>query len=394
MTPLQIERYFIPAVVTFFMAIVAVPFVRLLALKFNVVDRPNARKVHRRPVPLLGGLGIFIPFVISLLLFYHGSTNLNLKGVVLSSVLIVLLGFWDDKSGGISWGTKLAGQFLVALLVVFGFGVRINVFELFAVNAFLSVFWLVAITNSLNLLDNMDGLSAGISSIAAFFFFLLAYKTGQYDLAMFSLLLCMSTFAFLKYNFSPASIFMGDLGSMFLGFTLGCIAIQLQITELSNWHIVNEYADFFKSFEQYQTVTAAVSAVIPLLVLSLPIFDTILVAILRALNGLAITTPGKDHSSHRLTHMKGKIQRGIDKLILLAIRAMGRRKKAQLPALKGIAHTRAVLILYAGGFFAGAMALVVPYVSAFGVLFILVSVFIVALWGAKKLSEVLVYTKK
>lgn len=394
MTPLQIELYFIPAVVTFFMAIATVPFVRLLALKFNVVDSPNARKVHRRPVPLLGGLGIFIPFVVSLLLFYQGTTNLNLKGVVISAVFIVLLGFWDDKSGGISWLTKLAGQFLVAILVVLFFGVRINVFEPLAVNVAFSIFWLVFITNSLNLLDNMDGLSAGIASIASFFFFLLAYKTGQYDLAMFSLLLSVSAFAFLKYNFSPASIFMGDLGSMFLGFTLGCIAIQLQITELSNWHIVNEYAELFNNFKHYETFIAGFSAIIPLLVLSLPIFDTVLVSILRVLNGLAITTPGKDHSSHRLTHMRGKPQRVLDKLILLYIRAVGRRKKAQLPALKGIAHTRAVLILYAGGFFAGTMALIVPYVSAFGALFIIISVLVVALWGAKKLSEVLVYTRK
>jgi UDP-GlcNAc:undecaprenyl-phosphate/decaprenyl-phosphate GlcNAc-1-phosphate transferase len=394
MTSLQLEHYFIPAVVTFFMGIVAVPFVRLLALHFNIVDRPNARKVHRRPVPLLGGLGIFIPFVLALILFYHGLTNLNLKGVVISSFLIVLLGFWDDKSGGISWGTKLAGQFIIAMLVVWGFGVRINVFDHFGLNVFVSIFWLVCITNSLNLLDNMDGLSAGVSSIAAFFFFLLAYRTGQYDLAMFALLLSVSAFAFLKYNFSPASIFMGDLGSMFLGFTLGCIAIQLQITELSNWHIVTEYADFFNNFKHYKMFIAGISAVIPLLVLALPIFDTILVSILRVLNGLAIVTPGKDHSSHRLTQMKGKLQRIIDKSILVAIRAMGRRKKAQLPALKGIAHTRAVLILYAGGLFAGTMALLVPYVSAFGAVFILVSVFIVALWGAKKLSAVLVYTKK
>jgi uncharacterized membrane protein len=181
---------------------------------------------------------------------------------------------------------------------------------------------------------------------------------------------------------------------MFLGFTLGCIAIRVQVTELSNWLMVTEYSHFFKNFGHYATFTAATSLLIPLLVLALPIFDTILVSILRILNGLAITTPGKDHSSHRLTQMKGKIQRSIDKLILVAIRALGRRKKAQLPILKGIAHTRAVLILYAGAFFAGMMALLVPYVSAFGVCFILISVFIVALWGAKKLSEVLVYTKK
>ena len=130
------------------------------------------------------------------------------------------------------------------------------------------------------------------------------------------------------------------------------------------------------------------------MVLALPLFDTLLVSVLRTLNGLAITTPGRDHSSHRLTQMGGKLLRIVDKIIILIIRATGRRKKSQFTPLKGIAHTRAVLILYAGGFFSGLMALLIPYVSLFGALFILIALLVIAFWGAKKLSEVLVYTKK
>lgn len=379
-------NYLIPVLATFAIGLFITPIVKYLAVRFNFVDNPEARKMHKKAIPLLGGLAIFATFILGLFFFYQGQTNLNLKGVVIGGALIFLLGFWDDRTGGIPWKIKLLFQMFISVITVVVFDIKISLFELSILNVLVSGFWLTALTNSLNLMDNMDGLSAGVASIAAFFYFLLAHKAGQYDLAMFSILLSVSAFSFLKYNFSPASIFMGDMGSMFLGFILGCIAIQLQVTELANWRIVSENI----SFGQYQVVTS----LIPMLVIALPLFDTALVSVLRVLNGLKISTPGKDHSSHRLTYLKGKMQRVIDKAILSYIRVTKRKKSSQHHISRAISQTRSVLILYAIGLFFGVSALVVSQLSLVDILGLLLIMIFLAIIGARKLAEVAVYDEK
>jgi UDP-N-acetylmuramyl pentapeptide phosphotransferase/UDP-N-acetylglucosamine-1-phosphate transferase len=187
---------------------------------------------------------------------------------------------------------------------------------------------------------------------------------------------------------------MGDMGSMFLGFTLGCIAIRLQVINFMQWQVVLDYAPYIFNSSFYGWIAGLTTAIIPVLVLGIPVFDTLLVTVLRTLNGLSISTAGKDHSSHRLMQIKGKIQRFIDKCILLVIRATGRRKQSQHSVLKGIAHTRSVLILYACGAFLGIAALAVPHLTLKSVVLLLIMVLIIAFFSANKLAEVLVYTKK
>jgi len=384
-----VEDFFLPILTAFFLTLAAVPLVKLLAWKLNIVDRPAARKLQVEAVPLLGGLGFFLPFICALLLFYKGATDLNMKAVVFCAGLMVLLGFWDDKAG-MSWRLKLGGQILGAVLLVLGFGVKVSFFELNALNVIFSIGWLVFITNSVNLLDNMDGLAGGISAIAAFFFALLAYKVGQPDLAMFCILLTACLIAFLKYNFSPASIFMGDMGSLFLGFTLGAVAILLQVEEIQHWEVVVWHPVFF---QKYKYAFECISVLIPLLILAVPIFDTLLVMAMRTLNGLGIFTPGRDHSSHRLSRLKGALQRRLDKVILIYIRITGRRKRTRQHILKGMSQTRTVLILYACAGVLGAATLVLSQLSLKGLLGLAALAAVIALFSAYKLGQVLVYKK-
>ncbi|GBR73662.1 UDP-N-acetylglucosamine (GlcNAc):undecaprenyl-phosphate (Und-P) GlcNAc-1-phosphate transferase [Candidatus Termititenax aidoneus] len=384
------EAFFLPAIIVFVLTLIVVPLVKALAWKLNIVDKPEARKLQTETIPLLGGLGLLIPFVVGLLFFYKGATDLNLKAVVLCATLIALLGLYDDKYG-LTWKTKLAGQLIVSALLVFGFGLKTSFFELDILNSLASICWLAFITNSINLLDNMDGLAAGVSAIAAFFFFLLSYKAGQPDLAMFCVLLAAAALAFLKYNFSPASIFMGDLGSLFLGFTLGAVAILLQVKEISNWEIVLWHNEFF---QRYVYIYEGISVLIPLLVLAVPIFDTLLVMLLRTLNGLGIFTPGRDHSSHRLSRMKGFLQRKLDKVILFYLRLAKRRKPTRQTALRGIAQARTALILYACAGLVGGGTLVISQLSLRGFLVFAVIVAAAASFSAYKLGQVLVYRKK
>ncbi len=140
-----------------------------MALRFNIVDRPQQRKLHKESIPLLGGLAIFISFCLGLFFFYKGSSDLNLKGVVIAATFILLVGYYDDRSGGMSWRLKLLAQVLISLLVVLLFDIRITMFPWEILNIIGTVGWLTLITNSLNLLDNMDGLAGGVAAIAAFF---------------------------------------------------------------------------------------------------------------------------------------------------------------------------------------------------------------------------------
>ncbi|MDY7040745.1 MAG: MraY family glycosyltransferase, partial [Chloroflexota bacterium] len=258
-------------------AIGATPVMRRVAPLLGVMDRPSARKVHQHPMPRLGGAAIYGAFILTLLLLGTSYNIHELVSILLGATLVSFFGLWDDR-----WGLrpllKLLGQILAALVLVYS-GVRIGVFPWPALNVGVTVFWVVGITNAMNLMDNMDGLAGGVGAIAAAFFMLLAAMNGQYLVGALAAALLGACLGFLIYNFNPASIFMGDTGALFLGFMLSAVGIKLRFP--ANVDIV--------------------TWMVPVMILALPIFDTTLVVISRLRRRLnPLTAPGKDHTSHRL----------------------------------------------------------------------------------------------
>ncbi len=268
------------------LAVVVTPVVRRVALRAGIVDAPSARKVHLSPVPLLGGLAIFLAFMIGLLSlsywFLPGYIP-QLAAILLGATVISFFGFWDDK-----WGLrplyKLVAQILVAAWLVIT-GVQIEIFRFLPFhdyfNWFFTILWVVAISNAINFIDNMDGLSSGVSAIAAIFFFVAAYQSGQWLVALLSIGLAGAAFGFVYHNFGfikgRTQIFMGDGGSLFLGYVLAALGIKLRFAN----------SDF-------------VTWMVPVLVLGLPIFDISLVVLSRTRRRIPFTRGGKDHTSHRL----------------------------------------------------------------------------------------------
>ncbi len=253
------------------------PLARWVAARTDIVDRPAGRKLHLQPVPLLGGAAIYLAFILALLLFGDRFYISQLVGILIGATLVSFLGIWDDRQA-IRPLLKLAGQLLAALTLIVT-SVRIDLFPGAALDIAITLLWVVGITNALNLLDNMDGLSGGIAAIAAGFFLLLATLSGQFLVGSLAAALLGACIGFLRYNFNPAQIFMGDAGSLFLGFVLSAVGIKLRF------------------LDRPYTVTW----MIPILVLALPIFDTTLVFISRLRRGRnPFTTAGKDHISHRL----------------------------------------------------------------------------------------------
>lgn len=262
------------------------PLVRSAATRFGVTDLPSARKVHASPVPLLGGAAIWAGFVMTLLLFDQAQFVQQFGSIIAGASVASLVGLWDDR-----WGMKplfkLFGQVVAAALMV-AFGTKVQFLQNDLLNLAATILWVVGITNALNLMDNMDGLAGGVAAWATGFFFLLALMTGQRLVAPLALALAGACIGFLYYNFKPGHIFMGDTGSLFLGFMLAAVGIKLRFPEL--------YDPITGVATDHQNATW----MIPLLVLGLPIFDTTLVTISRLRRGLPITRGGRDHVSHRL----------------------------------------------------------------------------------------------
>jgi UDP-GlcNAc:undecaprenyl-phosphate GlcNAc-1-phosphate transferase len=262
-------------------AIGGTPVMRQVALRLGVIDAPAARKIHSSPVPLLGGAAIYLAFILAL--FFLGDRRYinEVVGIFIGASLMSLMGVVDDKWGLGSY-VKLAGQLLAAAILVYS-GVQVRLFANW-LDIALTVAWVVGITNALNLLDNMDGLSGGIAMIAAVFFTLLAAMSDQFLVGTLAAALAGACAGFLIYNWNPAHIFMGDTGSLFLGFLLASVGIKLRFPANSD----------------------TITWMIPLLVLAVPLFDTTLVFISRLRRGKnPLTTPGKDHISHRLAILTG-----------------------------------------------------------------------------------------
>ncbi|HUX88341.1 MAG TPA: MraY family glycosyltransferase [Chloroflexota bacterium] len=259
-------------------AMAATPVARRLALVSGMVAIPNARRAHQTPTPLLGGIAIYLGCAIALILFSDRFYVSQLIGIFIGATFVSFLGLWDDRRD-LPPLAKLAGQVFGALVLVWT-GIRIEVFPSTAVDVGLTLVWIVGITNAMNLVDNMDGLLGGVATVASAFFLVLAAQSGQFLVASLAAALLGACLGFLYYNFNPASIFMGDSGSLFIGYVLAAVGIKLKFdnTDLVTW-------------------------MIPVLILGLPIFDTTLVVISRLRRHTNPLVGGKDHLSHRLVRL-------------------------------------------------------------------------------------------
>jgi UDP-GlcNAc:undecaprenyl-phosphate GlcNAc-1-phosphate transferase len=257
--------------------LILVPTVRKLSFRLGVVATPRVDRWHSKPTPKFGGVGIFLAFAFTIaILYFFNPIGFQQWPLLAGASLIFLLGVIDDFKR-ISPPAKLVGEIIAAAIIVF-YGRNIDFFEDEFFNILFTFIWLVGITNAINLLDNMDGLAGGVALIAAGLLGVLFWQSGTTDLLLISLALAGSTLGFLVFNFPPASIFMGDSGSLFLGFTLSSLAIA-RVPQASN--------------------LLAVMGV-PTLIFLLPILDTTLVTITRVLRGQSIAQGGRDHTSHRL----------------------------------------------------------------------------------------------
>lgn len=279
-------NYLQPLLTPFLTALVAslllTPLCQTAARRLGVLDIPGLRKIHSQPVPLMGGVALLTAFGTGFLL--STASHRGLWGIVLGTLFIFIVGLLDDVRG-LSPRTKLAGQAVAATIAVAG-GVQISFLGSPYLNLPVTLLWIVAITNAFNLLDNMDGLSAGLGAISAAAFALLAARyqplgPEQPVTAAAGAALAGACLGFLRYNLYRATIFMGDSGSLALGFLLACLG----------------------AFGSWRSPTIPTSIMIPLLVLAYPIFDTTLVVFLRWRRGQPIFQGGKDHSSHRLANL-------------------------------------------------------------------------------------------
>ena len=257
------------------------PAARSLGFRTHQVVMPRSDRWHRNPTPTLGGVGIFVAFLATLIALYLikdvRELFLDRWSIIAGIMIMFFIGLYDDIKH-INPPTKLVFQILAATVVIFFGNYTINFFRWPIANILLTFLWLVGITNAFNLLDNMDGLAGGVALIASGFLSVFFYTAGYPDLLIISLALAGSISGFLIFNFPPAKIFMGDSGSMLLGFALAALAIARR-TQASN-------------------IFAIVG--VPILIFLLPILDTGLVAITRILRGQSPATGGTDHTSHRL----------------------------------------------------------------------------------------------
>ena len=270
-------------------ALIATPVVRSLAFKIGAVDVPrDSRRMHDHPIPRMGGLAIFFGFILSVLLFLPLTTQL--RGMLLGAVVIVILGIFDDIYA-LSAKLKFAVQIGAALIAVL-MGNQIdylsnpNIFSsdpywhLGVLSIPISVLWIVAITNAVNLIDGLDGLACGVSTISSMTMLVIALTVAEAQVAILMAALAGACIGFLPYNLNPAKIFMGDTGSTFLGFVLATVSIQ----------------GLFKSY-------AIISFAVPFLVLGLPIFDTCFAILRRLARGQSPMAPDRGHIHHRLIDM-------------------------------------------------------------------------------------------
>ncbi|MBR1579477.1 MAG: undecaprenyl/decaprenyl-phosphate alpha-N-acetylglucosaminyl 1-phosphate transferase [Selenomonadaceae bacterium] len=325
----------------------ATPLVMRLASKTGALDVPDARKVHKKPVPRIGGVGIYAAFIVSMVIVrcifdlsgVSGELLKGISGLILSGTLIMLVGVIDDYRN-LPAKVKLLGQIFAAAVLVIGFDVRIDFItdpfgdyiylEWFAVPA--TIFWLVGLSNTINLIDGLDGLAAGVSMLAALTIMFVALEQNVVVVAVLTAALAGAAFGFLFFNFNPASIFMGDSGALFLGFMLAGISVIGAVK-----------------------CAATIALIVPILALGLPILDTAFAIVRRYRGGVPIFRPDKGHLHHRLLGL-------------------------------GFTQRQAVLLMYVISALLGLSAVALTEVSYQIAIFILLIVVASILYGAKKLG--------
>jgi UDP-GlcNAc:undecaprenyl-phosphate GlcNAc-1-phosphate transferase len=321
--------------------------IRHLALRFGIVDKPGPRKVHLNPIPLLGGIAIYLGFVLALLLTRHGVPQQQIVGVLAGATLLAIIGFLDD-GGLLHHQVKLFVGMPIAALFLIASGIRAQLFSQlfpgalgFVLDFCLTIVWVVGITASFSILDHMDGLCAGIAAVAAAFFTMSAMMNGQVLVSTLGAATLGASLGFLRWNFNPAKIFMGDGGAMFLGFLMATLGLKVRPDGTPfplNW-------------------------LVPVLILAVPIFDTTLVSISRARRGLLpFTSPGKDHTAHRLSNL-------------------------------GMGHRGAVLAMYVGAIVCGTIALFIPNFSL-GTTYTVIGLLVVGALAAVFVLEGLPYDRQ
>ncbi len=309
-------------------SILITPLARRVALKYGLVDRPQGRKKHLMTTPLLGGVAIYISFGITVLtgmLFLIGESGMIAIGwkslcvmIISGAGLMTIVGFVDDILS-LSPSIKLVLHTIAAILVSIIFITRGALLSVFLTGSSfawltvpLTVIWLVGITNSVNLLDHADGLSSGTCAIAAIFFTILNLLSGNLSIAFISAALAGATIGFFFYNYNPASIFMGDSGSNMLGFMLGIIAVLGVYTSEGS---IREIAVFT-----------------PVLILALPIIDTVFVLRFRRKKGKSLFIGDRNHLAHRL--MRLGLSHNQSVMVLLVVAALMGTLALLLPTLK------------------------------------------------------------
>lgn len=284
---------YITLVLCFFASIFLTPVVKKLAFKIGATDKPNQRKVHLKIMPRLGGLAIYISFILGLAIIQpnpkfllpitNPSLYLNLA-IFLGSLIIIITGAIDDAKE-ISPKVKLTGQILASFVVVFLGDIRVEFINLpfgggqldFGMLSIpITMIWIVGITNAINLIDGLDGLAAGVSTIALLTIAGMAYVMGNPYVVIIALIAAVSTLGFLLYNFHPAKIFMGDTGALFLGFLISVLSLL-----------------------GFKNVTF-ISLIIPVIILGVPISDTFFAIIRRLVNKQPLSAPDKSHLHHCL----------------------------------------------------------------------------------------------
>ncbi|HHW47033.1 MAG TPA: undecaprenyl/decaprenyl-phosphate alpha-N-acetylglucosaminyl 1-phosphate transferase [Clostridiaceae bacterium] len=349
-------EYLVSFVLAFLVAFLATPFVKKLAFKVGAIDVPkDDRRMHNKPIGRLGGLAIISGFLISVLFAVVRipgvfAFNRDLLGLLAGILIIVVMGLLDDIKQ-IRARIKLLFQLLAAIAFVIISGTRIErITNPFSASGFselsvyvsypLTILWIVGITNAINLIDGLDGLAAGVSSISSLSLFIISILRTDVDAytaiytAVLTASLSGSALGFLPYNFNPAKIFMAETGSAFLGFTLGVVSIQ-------------------GTLKSYATISIA----IPVLVLGLPLFDTVFAILRRLINGKPIMQADRGHLHHRLIDM-------------------------------GLSQKQSVAVMYMASTVLGLCAIVLADTGIISAIILLVAVSVLLIGGAKYMSEI------
>lgn len=334
------DRYILALMVPLIISFILTPFAKQVAKMVGAIDTPkDDRRIHKTPIPRLGGLAIFLATTISMILMLE--LERDIVAIIVGGIIIAISGFIDDTKE-VSPKLKISFQLLASLVLIYG-GVKIEILSNpFSDSGYMSmgimaipitIFWVVGITNTVNLIDGMDGLSAGVSSISAITLAIISYMVGDTNVTIISLIIAGSALGFLPYNFNPASIFMGDTGALYLGFMLSAVAIEGTVKG-----------------------AATVAIVVPILSLGLPVFDTTFAILRRYKNRRPIMEADRGHLHHRLLDL-------------------------------GLGQRRTVIILYAVNMVFGAFAIAMAQLDFKMGAVLLLALLIIVTYSTFKLRE-------